>query len=91
MVIAGTFDGWHGSEGEVKVGDADGAGTGANTKGGTRDGASVKPEVQARLGDKLKEVYSDVLNEPVPDRFMQLLDQLAAKGPANGSGGGDRG
>lgn len=74
------------------MGDADGASTGANTgtdmKGGTtRDGASVKPEVQARLGDKLKEVYSDVLNEPVPDRFMQLLDQLSAKGSPNGSSG----
>ena len=75
------------------MGDAEGSSMkdGTSYDGAKRDGASVKPEVQARLGDKLKEVYSDVLNEPVPDRFMQLLDQLAAKGPPNGSGGGDRG
>ena len=57
---------------------------------GSREGASVQPDVQAKLGDKLKEVYSDVLNAPVPDRFTELLDQLARKGTgSNGASNGD--
>lgn len=51
------------------------------------EGVSVRPDVQARLGDKLKEVYSDVLNAPVPDRFTELLSQLeSSPGPKSGSG-----
>ncbi len=36
----------------------------------------LKPEIQEKLGQKLKEVYADVVNEPVPDRFLDLLNQL---------------
>ena len=28
------------------------------------------------LGDKLRQVYDDVLNEPLPDAFGDLLSQL---------------
>ena len=52
-----------------------------------RDGAALKPEMQGKLGEKLKEVYADVLNEHVPDRFLDLLAQLDAKGGASGGGG----
>lgn len=44
-------------------------------------GESVRPEVQGKLGDKLREVYSDVMNEPVPDRFLELLAQLDGSPP----------
>lgn len=48
----------------------------------TTDSDDEKPgldnETQAQLGKKLKEAYSEVINEPVPDRFKNLLDQLAA-------------
>lgn len=40
-------------------------------------------ETQAQLGEKLREAYSDVINEPVPDRFKDLLNQLAATKPDN--------
>ena len=40
------------------------------------EGASLSPEIQEKLGEKLREVYSDVMNEPVPDRFMELLAKL---------------
>jgi hypothetical protein len=36
----------------------------------------LKSGIQEKLGRKLKEVYADVVNEPVPDRFLDLLNQL---------------
>lgn len=44
---------------------------------------SEKTELDARLeamiGAKLRRYYDDLLSEPVPDRFMDLLLQLDAK------------
>ncbi len=45
-------------------------------QGGSVDGA-IDSDIQEKLGDKLKEAYSDVINEPVPDRFLDLLNQLS--------------
>lgn len=39
----------------------------------------LKPDAQAKIGEKLKEAYADVVNEPVPDRFLDLLNQLEAR------------
>jgi len=36
----------------------------------------LEATVQAELGKKLQQVYSDVIAEPVPDRFLDLLNQL---------------
>lgn len=33
-------------------------------------------ELQAHIGRHLKAAYDDVLNQPVPDRFHQLLEAL---------------
>lgn len=33
-------------------------------------------EAQMRIGMKLRAIYNDVANEPVPDRFRQLLVKL---------------
>ncbi|MEM9734489.1 MAG: NepR family anti-sigma factor [Pseudomonadota bacterium] len=52
------------------------------TTGKDDDKPGLDAETQAQLGKKLKEAYSDVINEPVPDRFKNLLDQLAASGTA---------
>jgi len=38
----------------------------------------VADQLSERLGAKLREEYADLLRAPVPDRFTQLLDQLAA-------------
>lgn len=35
---------------------------------------------QKRIGDQLRRLYDDVTHEPVPDEFMQLLEQ-ADKSP----------
>jgi hypothetical protein len=43
--------------------------------------ASSKPpklsrEVQARLGQQLRSMYDDVVNQGVPERFTELLDRI---------------
>ena len=32
--------------------------------------------ISQKVGDKLKQVYSDIAAEPVPDRFIDLINQL---------------
>ena len=46
---------------------------------------SAKPgklgrEVQARLGQQLRAMYDDVVNQGVPDRFAELLNRLEGNG-----------
>lgn len=38
--------------------------------------AGVDPAIQGALGRKLRESYDQVVKETVPDKFLQLLDQL---------------
>ena len=37
----------------------------------------VDPVVPEAIGKQLKRMYDDVAEEPIPDRFSELLDQLA--------------
>jgi hypothetical protein len=37
------------------------------------------PDLQAQIGDLLRAMHHDVLSEKVPDRFVQLLQELAEK------------
>ena len=39
----------------------------------------LDPRVRTHIGRKIKAVYDEVLQEPVPDRFLTLLDELARK------------
>ena len=48
--------------------------------------AKLGREVQARLGQQLRAMYDDVLNQGVPDRFSDLIKQI----DSNGSGNKDR-
>jgi anti-sigma factor NepR-like protein len=34
--------------------------------------------LQAQLGRQLRSIYSDIASEPVPDRFVKLLEELEA-------------
>lgn len=53
--------------------------------------AKLGREVQARLGQQLRAMYDDVLNQGVPDRFSDLIKQLDNNGSGNtGSGNKDR-
>ncbi len=55
-----------------------------SNKGVSVDGA-IDTDIQERLGEKLKEAYSDVINEPVPDRFLELLNQLSQQSGTDGN------
>jgi hypothetical protein len=51
----------------------------------TSNKRGVKPgklgrDVQARLGQQLRAMYDDVVNQGVPDRFADLLNRLEGKG-----------
>lgn len=35
--------------------------------------------LQAKIGGQLRAIYSDVANEPVPERFIRLLEELEAR------------
>ena len=37
-----------------------------------------KPEISDQIGRQLRSVYNDVLAQPVPDRFLDLLKDLDA-------------
>lgn len=58
----------------------------------SEQGNGVDGELQAHIGRKLKASYDDILGQPVPDRFLELLKALEDKeksqsdGAANGSG-----
>ena len=52
-------------------------------KTGTKP-AKLSREVQARLGQQLRSMYDDVVNQGVPDRFTELINRL------NGNGNKDR-
>ena len=40
--------------------------------------AALDPRVQESIGRSLKAHYDDLVNAPIPDRFMVLLAQLEA-------------
>jgi len=41
-----------------------------------------KPEIVEQIGLRLRGVYNDVLMQPIPERFIDLLSQLEARIPA---------
>lgn len=50
-------------------------------------------ELQGQIGQRLREAYNELISEPVPDRFINLLQQLkdredkSPEGPEQGQGG----
>ena len=46
--------------------------------------AKLSREVQARLGQQLRSMYDDVVNQGVPDRFAELIDRLNGDGNKGG-------
>ena len=45
-----------------------------------RKPAKLGRDVQARLGQQLRAMYDDVVNQGVPDRFNDLIDRLDGSG-----------
>ncbi|WP_406854175.1 MULTISPECIES: NepR family anti-sigma factor [unclassified Alsobacter] len=42
-------------------------------------GGALDPDVNAQIGRQLRSIYESVVNQPVPDRFLELLNQLDVK------------
>lgn len=40
---------------------------------------ALDPKVQAAIGQSLQAYYDDLVNAPMPDKFMVLLAELSAK------------
>ena len=36
--------------------------------------------IQSAIGDQLRAMYDELLEQPVPDRFKELLDRLGQRG-----------
>ncbi len=47
--------------------------------------AKLSREVQARLGQQLRAMYDDVVNQGVPDRFNELINRLDSDGSKGGN------
>ncbi len=45
---------------------------------GRPPGQAVAPELQAQIGEQLRRYYADLLEEPVPDRFLDLIGRFDA-------------
>ena len=43
------------------------------------DGTGLEKDLQQHIGRHLRAIYDDVVNETVPDRFRQLLEELERK------------
>jgi hypothetical protein len=41
---------------------------------------TLERAVQERIGDHLRAMYDDLMQQPVPDRFAELLSRLETKG-----------
>jgi hypothetical protein len=46
---------------------------------GSKKRLPLPPHVRAAIGHKLKEALEPVVSEPVPDRFLRLLDELESR------------
>jgi hypothetical protein len=54
-----------------------GGGMRTETQVGAQNGsAQIDPRIQTEIGKHLRAIYDDVINEPVPSKFMELLEQL---------------
>jgi hypothetical protein len=45
---------------------------------------------QQRIGDQLRAMYDELMQQPVPDRFKELLEQLDRNNASGKSGGPDK-
>ena len=50
-----------------------------NKKNGSKP-AKLGRDVQARLGQQLRAMYDDVVNQGIPDRFAELLKRIDPNG-----------
>ena len=58
---------------------------GASTNGKLGTDPKLDSGSQKRIGDQLRAMYDELMQQPVPDRFRDLLDQLDKNGQKGGS------
>ena len=46
-------------------------------------------EVQGHIGRQLRTLYDEMLQQPIPERFFELLNQLDERSPSEGPKGED--
>jgi len=56
----------------------------ARTKKPNAKPAKLGRDVQARLGQQLRAMYDDVVNQGVPDRFSDLINRLEGDAKKDG-------
>jgi hypothetical protein len=61
----------HGMVGQKPMNDGEGE--------GRKTAAQVDAKIRMHLGRKLKSAYQNLVDEPVPDKFVKLLDELRRK------------
>lgn len=54
------------------------------TSGPPSSGGELDPRIDALIGSKLRSYYDDLMQQPVPDRILDLLAQLDAKEKSSG-------
>jgi Anti-sigma factor NepR len=62
--------------------EPDGLEDGQSIDGEPAPEPTLPPRVAAHLGEQLQAFYAHLMNEPVPDRLVQLLEQLDRTGSA---------
>jgi len=50
----------------------------AAAAGGPAGGPGLDRVIQAQIGDKLRSLYGELVEQPVPDRLTAILDRLSA-------------
>ena len=41
--------------------------------------ASLNRDIQAKIGQRIRAMYDDVVDQGVPDRFVELLNQIETR------------
>jgi hypothetical protein len=54
-----------------------------NVSGDLHPEPGLPPHVAASLGEQLQAFYAHLMSEPVPDRFLQLLQQMDGNGKSH--------
>ena len=85
MTDAAKADRATGDVGPRNVGDGGAAAPGldapATNDRGHRGSSRLSDQAQARIGHNLRCLYDSIVQQPVPDRFRELIERLDAQEP----------
>lgn len=70
----------YGAEAEMKDRKSSAHGAKVKNQSGAPDTANLGRDVQAKIGQQLRSMYAGVVDQGVPDRFVELLKKLDEAG-----------